>query len=244
MPDQLSYEKESVLPVRHLAGAVAAVVLLAACRTRHTDDDLKRTIANLEGTNEELSLRIDELTTERAGLKQRVKSLEAQVEKHDQMKKAVEDVKGEISAEVRKVIEQFQVDADIEVERAPGGYRLVLREAVLFPTGSATLTDDGRKALEKVAGAIRGGVGRVSVEGHTDDVRIAKPETLKLFPRGNMDLSVQRALAVWEFLVNEGKVAETRLSVSGYGPHRPRVPNTSEPNRWMNRRVEIRVAEE
>ncbi len=243
MPDEPLTRKESALPVRQLAAAVVAVLLLTACKSRPGDDSLKQTIANLEGTNEELSLHIDKLTTHRAALRQEVKSLQAEIERLERTREAVEHVKDEMSAEVRRVKEQFDGDANIDVERVSGGFRLVLREAVLFASGSASLTEDGREALMKVAEALKDGTGRVSVEGHTDNVPL-KDETKKRFPRGNMELSVERALSVWEFLVVEGKLDKTRLGVSGYGPHRPRVPHDSRPNRWRNRRVEIRVAEE
>ena len=68
-------------------------------------------------------------------------------------------------------------------------------------------------------------------------------ETLKSFPRGNIELSVERALVVWDYLIGEGKIDQGRLSVIGFGATRPRVPNTSELARYKNRRVEIRVAE-
>jgi chemotaxis protein MotB len=231
------------LPARLLVAAVVTVLLLTACKTQPSDDSLKQTIANLEGTNEELSLHIDRLTADRAGLRQEVRTLQAEVDKHTDTTDAVEAAKGAISAEVRRVIDEFQGDADIVVERAPGGYRLLLREKVLYESGSASLKADGREALTKVAAALKDGRGHVSIEGHTDNVQM-KAETKARFPHGNMSLSIERAISVWHFLVNEGKIDESRLSVSGFGSHRPRAPNDSERNKWRNRRVEIRVADE
>ena len=190
-----------------------------------------------------MSLHVDRLTTDRAALKQEVGRLKVEVEKHEKTKATVEEVKGEISAHVRKVLAEFQGDADVEVERAPDGYRLVLREAVLFAKGSAVLSAEGNNALSKVAAALKGGTGRVSIEGHTDNVKVTKPETLKQYPLGNIELSAHRALSVWEYLTTHGGVDAGRLAVIGFGPHQPRVPNDSERNQWRNRRVEIRVTE-
>ena len=73
---------------------------------------------------------------------------------------------------------------------------------------------------------------------------VLQEETKRRFPKGNMELSTARALAVWECLAAAlGKQDEERLSVVGFGPHRPRVPNDRERNRYRNRRVEIRVEE-
>ncbi len=70
------------------------------------------------------------------------------------------------------------------------------------------------------------------IEGHTDS----------LPSRGldNYEISLLRALAVAEVLLNQGIPAE-RLAVSAYGPHRPAADNASEAGRMINRRVEIHV---
>ena len=81
------------------------------------------------------------------------------------------------------------------------------------------------------------------IEGHTDDVKLVKASSREKYPRGNIELSVARALAVWDYLAGEGRIDEPRIAIVGYGPHRPRVPNDSERNRYRNRRVEIRVTE-
>lgn len=227
--------------------ASAAVVLFffgpAACRTTPAPATLEQENDNLHGTIGAQQRRIDELVAEKVDLDRRVKGLEAKVSKMDSTERVVEEAKGAISAQVKQILERFKGDMDVEVLRTNDGYKFVLREAVLFETASAKLTDAGRVALRRVADALRGGEPWISIEGHTDDVRVAKPETLKKFPHGNMDLSVQRSISVWEFLVREGKVAESRVSVAGFGPHRPIVPNSNNLNRQRNRRVEIRVAE-
>lgn len=56
----------------------------------------------------------------------------------------------------------------------------------------------------------------------------------------NVKLSERRATAVKNFLVKTGKVNAKRLTVKGYGPANPIVPNDSEANRARNRRVEFK----
>lgn len=227
------------------AWAAAVVVCLgaAACTSIPENSELENANRNLEGTVQAQQGRIDELVARNAQLEQQTRELQARVDKARESEKTIDEAKGELSAHVREVLQRFRSDSDIEVERTDDGYRFVLREAVLFPTGSSDLTAEGKAALQRVADAVRGGQSHISIEGHTDDVPVAKPETLKKFPRGNIELSAQRALAVWAYLSKDGKVSEARLSVAGFGAHQPRVPNDSERNRWRNRRVEIRVAE-
>jgi outer membrane protein OmpA-like peptidoglycan-associated protein len=68
------------------------------------------------------------------------------------------------------------------------------------------------------------------VGGHTDNVGQ---------PPYNLKLSDARAAAVKTWLTQHG-VAPTRLSSRGYGDTRPLVPNTSDENRFKNRRVELK----
>jgi len=222
-----------------------ALFVLAAtgCQAGPDPKGLENENRNLHGVLAQQQQRIDDLTAERVRLHQRVRTLEAKLEKVESTEEAVEEAKAEISEQVRRILERFRGDSDIEVEQTGDGYRLVLRESVLFKTGAADLTPEGEGALGRVADALRQGSTRIAVEGHTDDVPVKRPETRKKYPRGNIELSVDRALSVWEYLVGDGNIDRERLSVAGYGPHRPRVPNSSETNRWKNRRVEILVEE-
>jgi outer membrane protein OmpA-like peptidoglycan-associated protein len=56
----------------------------------------------------------------------------------------------------------------------------------------------------------------------------------------NMMLSVDRANAVKSYLVNNG-IKNVNLLTKGYGEAKPIVANTSEANKALNRRVEIKV---
>lgn len=58
-------------------------------------------------------------------------------------------------------------------------------------------------------------------------------------PAHNMELSEQRASAVKTYLLNAG-VTEEQMTAKGFGENNPIKPNTTEDNRALNRRVEIR----
>jgi chemotaxis protein MotB len=222
--------------------AASFLLLGVACQSAPRSEQQDAEIRNQAGVIEQQQERINELTADRDGLDRRVKELEAKLAKTGSAQQAVEEAKGEMSESVRRVLERFKGDDQIEVIRDAGsGYRFVLRESVLFATGSTDLSEDGRRALGRIAEALQGGNQKVSVEGHTDNVPVTKEETRKKFPRGNIELSVGRAFAVYDYLLKDGGIAETRLSVAGYGPTRPLKPNTTDVNKWQNRRVEIRV---
>ena len=69
----------------------------------------------------------------------------------------------------------------------------------------------------------------VEVQGHTDNVGQAAY---------NQKLSQQRADSVKAYLVKKG-IDSSRLVSKGYGMNQPLVPNTTEPNRAINRRVQF-----
>ncbi len=70
---------------------------------------------------------------------------------------------------------------------------------------------------------------QIDVEGHTDD---------KGSDAYNKTLSEQRAQSVRKYLLSHG-VGAARLNAHGYGEERPLVPNNSDANRSLNRRVQF-----
>ncbi|MEV4411735.1 OmpA family protein [Catellatospora sp. NPDC049609] len=116
-----------------------------------------------------------------------------------------------------------------EVEQALGDLK-----AVTFVNDKTSLTPAGRAALTRAAQVLAAAPAvKVRVEGHTDDKGTAA---------SNLALSRARAKAVVDFLVSQG-IAADRLTAAGFGETRPAVPNTSEANRAVNRRVEFIVAQ-
>lgn len=69
----------------------------------------------------------------------------------------------------------------------------------------------------------------IEIQGHTDDSGSAST---------NYVLSKRRALTIYNYLVNKG-IDPVRMNVVGYGQDLPLVPNSSEENRSLNRRIEV-----
>lgn len=77
-------------------------------------------------------------------------------------------------------------------------------------------------------------VKHVRVEGHTDNIGSADY---------NKKLSAQRAQSVVQWLANHG-IAKERLTAQGMGKEQPMVPNDSDANRAINRRVEFHIEDQ
>ncbi|WP_051367469.1 OmpA family protein [Hamadaea tsunoensis] len=114
-----------------------------------------------------------------------------------------------------------------EIQRA-----LISLPPITFEDNSAILTPAGRAAVAKAATILKANPAvTVRIEGHTDSTGTAEH---------NLALSKARAATVLNTLVSLG-VARERLSSNGFGESRPKVPNTSDHNRAINRRVEFIV---
>ena len=148
-------------------------------------------------------------------------------------------------AELGRIMEGIgKSPGDVEMLSVEGGYGMRLSDAVLFPSGSATLAEGGRALLLEMASEIRSRpYRRIWVRGHTDSDPIVKPETKKRFPRGNLELSSARAIEVAALLSAEGEIPTNKLVVAGFGSTEPVAANSSAENKRRNRRVEIFVIE-
>lgn len=145
------------------------------------------------------------------------------------MQNEIEGMRSELAG--RPVIEQ----APPGWTAVPGGGMISIEENILFGPGKAVLRDEARKTLNGIVSTLGGEYGTkdIIVFGHTDDRPIKKSGW-----SDNWELSTERGLAVVRYLKDHG-VSPDRLVAAGCGEFRPRVPNTSEPNRLSNRRVEI-----
>ena len=119
-----------------------------------------------------------------------------------------------------------------------GNMVISVPSTITFPAGQATLSDEGKKALKKVASTLKKEYPtmKYSIEGHTDADPIKKSKF-----SSNRELSVMRAMAVLEFLVSECDVADQKCVVAGHGQYDPVAANDKDSGKARNRRVEIVV---
>ena len=108
----------------------------------------------------------------------------------------------------------------------------ILLENLLFESGSAELMPASYSELDKLVELLKLNPNIVvEISAHTDNVGSASY---------NVSLSSQRAAAVVEYLI-DNDVDRRQLTSKGYGFAQPLVPNTSDENRQINRRVEFYV---
>lgn len=129
---------------------------------------------------------------------------------------------------LRDHIEVLELDGNLVIR--------VISDDVLFPSGSAQLTEAHREILTHIAQILRLLPFDIRVEGHTDNVPI---HTAK-FP-SNWELSTRRATNVVLHLVRVQGINPDRISAAGYADTRPVASNDTHAGRQENRRIDIVV---
>lgn len=120
---------------------------------------------------------------------------------------------------------------EAEVVRDGEKVYVALPSGILFDTGKDTLKPAAKESLAKAAVTLAKSETTIIVQGHTDS---SGSDSV------NQPLSERRANHVRDFLVSSG-VSGSKMTAIGYGSSRPAVPNDTEANRAMNRRVQLEI---
>lgn len=128
--------------------------------------------------------------------------------------------------------QQFASSESASIRRDADVLAVTFKSDVLFDTGSSALKAGAYQEINRVAQVlIQYPETRIQVAGHTDS------DGSEAF---NQDLSVRRAEAVRNALVQQG-VAATRISAIGFGESQPIADNTTAAGKQFNRRVVITI---
>ena len=162
------------------------------------------------------------------------------------------DIRDEVLTydEIMALIKETQLDAEmlrrllakeikegqIDVETTARTILIRIRERGSFASGSALLNSSFVGVIDKIAGALTQIEGRISVEGHTDNI----PINTFSYP-SNWDLSASRSVAVVRRMLDIATLEPTRVTASGFADTRPQAINSTPEGRARNRRVEIVV---
>ena len=242
-----------------LAVALAAVFVLSGCLVKKSTH--QKALAHIS----ELEARIAELEKIEAEKKKAISDLEAELAKMrgelDTTTKTKEEelsrVRGEKEA-TQAELDELRRQRDAQEKRLAAyrelqakfrslvdsgklqiGFRngqmvVKLPSSILFASGASELSDAGKSALADVVKVLLEFKDRrFLIAGHTDNV----PIKTRKFPN-NWVLSTARAVSVLEFMIAQG-MPPAALGAAGYADQDPVAPNDSEPNKELNRRIEI-----
>ncbi|HKO53006.1 MAG TPA: carboxypeptidase regulatory-like domain-containing protein, partial [Polyangiaceae bacterium] len=142
------------------------------------------------------------------------------------------NVRAREEAQARMLLNKRPTQPNVVV----AGKEIKLKKQVHFQHDSAEILPDSQGIVEELAELMskRPDIKNVEVQGHTDDTGAAPY---------NLRLSQARAQAVVDAISSHG-VDSSRMTAKGYGQEKPLVPNTTEPNRARNRRVQVMITEQ
>lgn len=142
------------------------------------------------------------------------------------------NVRAREEAQARMLLNKRPAQPNVVV----AGKEIKLKKQVHFQHDSAEILPDSQGIIEELADLMskRPDIKNVEVQGHTDDTGAAAY---------NLRLSQSRAQAVVDAISSHG-IDPSRMTAKGYGQEKPLVPNTTEPNRAKNRRVQVMITEQ
>ena len=123
---------------------------------------------------------------------------------------------------------------NLSVEDISGGVRIIVFGSDLFKPSSAQLTQQKEITIANIIATLKNTPGFIQVTGHTDDIPI---RTLQ-FP-SNWELSSKRANSIVKMI--QTHLPEREIVGEGVADSSPIVPNDSNENRAINRRIEINL---
>ena len=138
----------------------------------------------------------------------------------------------ELTVALREQIDQGLV----AIEQREDSVFITVGSGGAFPSGTADLTDEARRILDRIALASMSPEGEITVTGHTDDVPISNAQF-----RDNWDLAAGRAASVVQAIEQTGLIDGDRLSAVSKGEMAPVADNTTAAGREQNRRIEIEI---
>ena len=126
------------------------------------------------------------------------------------------------------------------------GDRFVFQSEVLFPVGSADLTQAGQDQIRTLAGTIKQVASEIPpdlpwimrVDGHADRLPVQRGGVFA----SNWELSSQRAINVVKLLIGEG-VPANHLAATGFAEYQPLDSTDSAEANAKNRRIEFRLTD-
>jgi chemotaxis protein MotB len=165
---------------------------------------------------------------------QQLAELSDQLEQFKNLAKLKEEEANELRR-AKELLEQRLGASEASVGYDERGLVTRLVDQVLFDSGKAELRTSAFPVLDKVAQVLLDVEDQpVGVEGHTDNQPIKVSGWAS-----NKELSLARAQAVVEYLVEKHGLDPDRLMAVGYGEEHPLASNATADGRQQNRRVEI-----
>lgn len=161
-----------------------------------------------------------------------------------EMQKAIEQAELEeneqLAEKISEALSENSLEDNIDVNFTSQYVSLTLKGSVLFDSGSAEIKKEALPMIQKVAMILeRYAHSTIEIEGHTDNVPI---HTSRF--ESNDVLSSYRALAMFNYLLENTSLDPAMIQHAGRGEYVPVADNSTPEGRAKNRRIEIKIYNE
>lgn len=188
-------------------------------------NDMQRQVSDLTAQNNNITNQYNQFKKDCQSTKEDLEHMNATLDEFhsnmDELEKKIRQAEGDFE---NRGLEVYSKDGIIYVD---------MQDNLLYKSGSAKLSDDGKKALGNLANVLNEYPKlKVIVVGNTDTVKVKGIAD-------NWSLSTERANGVVRILSKDYSVEPSRLTSAGKGKFNPIADNGSEEGRAKNRRTEI-----
>jgi chemotaxis protein MotB len=144
----------------------------------------------------------------------------------------------ELAEKIQAELEEGDIDKEVTLNYTSQFVQLTIQGSILFDSGKVEIKDDAIPVIDKVGQILETYAGgTVDIEGHTDNVPMSSGGKYS----NNDELSSGRALAVFNYLVENTTLDPANLIHTGRGEYDPIADNSTDEGRARNRRVEIKI---
>lgn len=208
-----------------------------------TQSTLEKTRSELSQTQEILQNESEaarKIAAERNTLQKDKSALEREKEslraKLTEIESELQRIREQSQRSIAAIQERFKDTVGAVLDDA-GRLKLDVKGKILFETGSAILSTEGKELLDAIAEEVLLNADysdyAIRVEGHTDNTPIGG-DALR-----NWNLSTERAIAAVKYLQEHANVSAERLAATGYAFYQPIDTAETPEAKAKNRRIEI-----
>jgi chemotaxis protein MotB len=223
-----------------------AAVIISSCGTGKKLEAANAQITDLQSQNSQLNGEVSGLKKQVSELNSQNQAINSQFSSYKKECQENETELAEMHAALNELAENYSKlekrletaladfkDKGLDVYSKDGVIYVDMQDNLLYKTGSAALSPDGKNAIGNLASVLNEYPKlEVIVVGNTDTMHVKGKAD-------NWSLSTERANGVVRVLTKEHNVNPGRLTAAGKGKFSPIADNSTAEGRAKNRRTEI-----
>lgn len=138
---------------------------------------------------------------------------------------------------IQEALEEQNMQDEVDIDFTSQYVQLTLKGSLMFDSGHVDLKEECVPVLQQIGIILeKYATSTIEIEGHTDNVPMNGAKY-----SNNDELSDGRALAVFNYIIQNTSLDPAVIKHSGRGEYNPVADNSTPEGRSKNRRVEIKV---